>query len=72
MKLCVDCKHYRRGRFNILHIFGFGVCCAPQNLEIDPVTGEKTFRVIFAKTHRKDIGTKSPGYCNDAQWFEEK
>lgn len=73
-KFCIDCKHYRKGFLGIPHYFGVGKCHAPQNTEIDKVTGKLRYICETAGVQRATTLSKmrASGYCNDAEWFEPK
>lgn len=61
LKLCKDCKHYRR------RVLDFNRCAAPQVIRTDPVSGHP--RLSYPDIQRDGDLT---GYCSTAGDFWEK
>ena len=74
-KLCADCKHSKNPERDEEYYKEFLECYAPQNMEVNPVTGETKPHNKYCKNHRYDnlfyaIITNTCGY--KARWFEQK
>jgi len=62
IKLCKDCRHYKKG------FFGFGHCWHPENFATDLENGKVRIRTDYANSTRY-----SDYYCGtEGKWFEPK